>query len=49
MSSSVASAQYSPVVDKTQQLRAGTVVVPVEQLSEWALDDLKDEAAGVHG
>ncbi|MHC5557762.1 hypothetical protein [Kocuria sp. U4B] len=32
-----------------QQLRAGTVVVPAGQLSEWVLDDLEEETSDVHG
>lgn len=34
---------------EAQQLRNTTVVVPAGQLSEWVLDDLEDETAGVHG
>lgn len=34
---------------ETQQLRAGTVVVPAGQLSEWVLDDLQDQTTRAHG
>ncbi|MEX5235846.1 hypothetical protein [Kocuria arenosa] len=34
---------------EAQQLRAGTVVVPAGQLSEWVLDDLEEEASDITG
>ncbi len=34
---------------EVQQLRAGTVVVPAGQLSEWVLDDLQEETSGLRG
>lgn len=33
---------------ETQQMRAGTVVVPAGQLAEWVLDDLEEETSDVH-
>jgi hypothetical protein len=35
--------------DEVQQLRAGTVVVPAGQLSEWVLDDLEVGTSRLHG
>ncbi|MCM3687096.1 hypothetical protein [Kocuria rosea] len=35
--------------DEAQQLRAGTVVVPAGQLSEWVLDDLEVGTPGLYG
>ncbi|MHC5559271.1 hypothetical protein [Kocuria sp. U4B] len=35
--------------EEAQQLRAGTVVVPAGQLSEWVLDDLEEETSGLRG
>ncbi|MUN64769.1 hypothetical protein GMA12_16750 [Kocuria sediminis] len=32
-----------------QHLRAGTVVIPAGQLSEWLLDDLQNETSDVRG
>ncbi|MCM3689382.1 hypothetical protein [Kocuria rosea] len=37
------------LLHEAQQLRAGTVVVPAGQLSEWVLDDLQEESSDVHG
>ncbi len=34
---------------EAQQLRAGTVVVPTGQLSEWVLDDLQEDTSDLHG
>lgn len=34
---------------EVQHLRAGTVVIPAGQLSEWVLDDLQDETSDVRG
>jgi hypothetical protein len=33
---------------EAQRLRAGTIVVPAAQLSEWVLDDLQEETTGLH-
>lgn len=33
---------------EAHRLRAGTVVVPAGQLSEWVLDDLQDETTHAH-
>ena len=33
----------------TQQPVAGAIVVPAEQLCEWLLDDLQDDASEAHG
>ncbi len=34
---------------EAQQLRAGTVIIPAGQLSEWVLDDLQEETSDLHG
>jgi hypothetical protein len=41
-------AEESLSPQEAQQLRAGTVVVPAGQLSEWVLDDLEVGTSGLH-
>lgn len=41
-------AEQSLSFQQAQQLQARAVVVPAGQLSEWVLNDLMDETAGVH-
>lgn len=38
---------WSP--QQAQQLRDAMVVVPAGQLTEWVLDDLREQPAGLHG
>lgn len=38
---------WSP--QQAQRLRDATVVVPAGQLTEWVLNDLQEEPAGLHG
>lgn len=35
--------------EAAQHIRDSVVVVPAGQLSEWALDDIKDETSGLRG